>query len=69
MRPRVSISGKLLDDTDAAGTGIVCNAAESQANPERGKADNQKASWSGEQGLEAVQFLAEAVFANLMYFS
>ena len=40
MRPRVSISGKLLDDTDAAGTGIMCDAAESQANSERGKAGN-----------------------------
>lgn len=27
MRPRVSISGKLLDDTDAAGTGVVSYAA------------------------------------------
>lgn len=40
MRPRVSISGKLLDGTDAAGTGIMYDAAESQANSERGKAGN-----------------------------
>ena len=44
MRPRVSISSKLLDDTDAAGAGIIYYTAESETNPEVSKANNWKAS-------------------------